>query len=156
MIVVCLGVMIYISWQLTLFVLILLPIVGAVMGYSGKKLKVTSRRGQDLWGIILSTAEETIGGLRVVKAFNAEPDMRRRFGRETQEYLDINNAVQRRVALAHPMSETLGTIAIAAVLWFGGSLILSGNSSIDAAEFIYYMVIFYSIINPAKELSRAG
>ena len=111
MIVVCLGVMIYISWQLTLFVLILLPIVGAVMGYSGKKLKVTSRRGQDLWGIILSTAEETIGGLRVVKAFNAEPDMRRRFGRETQEYLDINNAVQRRVALAHPMSETLGTIA---------------------------------------------
>ena len=156
MIVVCLGVMIYISWQLTLFVLILLPIVGAVMGSSGKKLKVTSRRGQDLWGIILSTAEETIGGLRVVKAFNAEPDMRRRFGRETQEYLDINNAVQRRVALAHPMSETLGTIAIAAVLWFGGSLILSGNSSIDAAEFIYYMVIFYSIINPAKELSRAG
>ena len=156
MIVVCLGVMIYISWQLTLFVLILLPIVGAVMGYSGKKLKVTSRRGQDLLGIILSTAEETIGGLRVVKAFNAEPDMRRRFGRETQEYLDINNAVQRRVALAHPMSETLGTIAIAAVLWFGGSLILSGNSSIDAAEFIYYMVIFYSIINPAKELSRAG
>ncbi|MDE7510049.1 MAG: ABC transporter ATP-binding protein/permease, partial [Muribaculaceae bacterium] len=127
-----------------------------VMGYSGKNLKVPSRRGQDLWGIILSTAEETIGGLRVVKAFNAEPDMRRRFGRETQEYLDINNAVQRRVALAHPMSETLGTIAIAAVLWFGGSLILSGNSSIDAAEFIYYMVIFYSIINPAKELSRAG
>lgn len=156
MIVVCLGVMIYISWQLTLFVLILLPIVGVVMGYSGKKLKVTSRRGQDLWGIILSTAEETIGGLRVVKAFNAEPDMRRHFGGQTAEYLAINNAVQRRVALAHPMSETLGTIAIAAVLWFGGSLILSGNSNIDAAEFIYYMVIFYSIINPAKELSRAG
>ncbi|MDE6010862.1 MAG: ABC transporter ATP-binding protein/permease [Muribaculaceae bacterium] len=156
MIIVCLAVMIYISWQLTVFVFILLPVVGAVMGYAGKKLKVTSRRGQDLWGIILSTTEETIGGLRVVKAFNAENDMKRRFGRETAEYLAINNAVQRRVALAHPMSETLGTIAIALVLWFGGSLILSGHSSIDAAEFIYYMVIFYSVINPAKELSRSG
>lgn len=156
MIIVCLGVMIYISWQLTIFVLILLPVVGTVMGYAGKKLKVSSRRAQDLWGIILSTTEETIGGLRIVKAFNAENDMRKRFGRETKEYFDINNAVQRRVALAHPMSETLGTIAIAAVLWFGGSLILSGHSTIDAAEFIYYMVIFYSIINPAKELSRSG
>ncbi len=156
MILLCLGVMIYISWQLTIFVLVLLPVVGSVMGYAGKKLKVSSRRAQDLWGMILSTAEETIGGLRVVKAFNAEPDMRRRFGRETAEYLRINNSIQRRVSLAHPMSETLGTIAIAAVLWFGGSLILSGHSSIDAAEFIYYMVIFYSIINPAKELSRSG
>ncbi len=156
MILLCLGVMIYISWQLTIFVLVLLPVVGSVMGYAGKKLKVSSRRAQDLWGMILSTAEETIGGLRVVKAFNAEPDMRRRFGRETAEYLRINNSIQRRQSLAHPMSETLGTIAIAAVLWFGGSLILSGHSSIDAAEFIYYMVIFYSIINPAKELSRSG
>ena len=155
MIIVCLGVMIYISWQLTVFVLILLPFVGSVMGFAGKKLKVSSKRAQDLWGTILSTTEETIGGLRIVKAFNAEPQMRRRFGRETGEYLAINNAVQRRVSLAHPMSETLGTNAIAAVLWFGGSLILSGHSSIDAAEFIYYMVIFYSIINPAKELSRA-
>lgn len=156
MIIVCLAVMIYISWQLTIFVLVLLPVVGSVMGFAGKKLKVSSRRAQDLWGIILSTAEETIGGLRIVKAFNAEPQMKRRFGDETSEYLRINNSVQRRVALAHPMSETLGTIAIAAVLWFGGSLILSGNSSIDAAEFIYYMVIFYSIINPAKELSRSS
>ncbi len=156
MIVVCLAVMIYISWQLTIFVLVLLPIAGSVMGFAGKKLKISSRRAQDLWGIILSTAEETIGGLRIVKAFNAESQMRRRFGGETGEYLSINNAVQRRVALAHPMSETLGTIAIAAVLWFGGSLILSGHSSIDAAEFIYYMVIFYSIINPAKELSRSS
>ncbi|MDE5957000.1 MAG: ABC transporter ATP-binding protein/permease [Muribaculaceae bacterium] len=156
MIIVCLAVMIYISWQLTIFVLVLLPVVGSVMGFAGKKLKVSSRRAQDLWGIILSTAEETIGGLRIVKAFNAEPQMRRRFGGETGEYLQISNSVQRRVALAHPMSETLGTIAIAAVLWFGGSLILSGHSSIDAAEFIYYMVIFYSIINPAKELSRSS
>lgn len=156
MIVTCLAMMIYISWQLTVFVLVLLPVVGSIMGFAGKKLKVTSRRAQDLWGVILSTTEETIGGLRIVKAFNAEEQMKRRFSGETGEYLSINNAVQRRVALAHPMSETLGTIAIATVLWFGGSLILSGNSSIDAAEFIYYMVIFYSIINPAKDLSRSG
>ncbi|MBD5369891.1 MAG: ABC transporter ATP-binding protein [Bacteroides sp.] len=156
MIAVCLGVMVYISWQLTVFVLVLLPLVGGVMGFVGKKLKASSKQAQDLWGQILSTTEETIGGLRVIKAFNAEGRMRRRFGHETRDYLRISNSIQRRVALAHPMSETLGTIAIAAVLWFGGSLILSGDSTIDAAEFIYYMVIFYSIINPAKELSKSS
>ncbi|MDE6811445.1 MAG: ABC transporter ATP-binding protein/permease, partial [Muribaculaceae bacterium] len=156
MIVLYLAVMVYVSWQLTLFVLILLPVFGWIMGTVGRKLKSQSLEAQNLWGEILSSTEETIGGLRVVKAFNAENDMRRRFESQTQRYFNLCNTIQYRLLLAHPMSETLGTIAVAIVLWFGGSLILSGNSSIDAAQFIYYMVIFYSIINPAKELSKTG
>lgn len=151
-----LSVMIYISWQLTLFVFILIPLFGGVMGLLGRRLKAHSLEAQQTWGSILSTTEETIGGLRVVKAFNAEKQMRRRFFGQTEHFFDVCNLINRRVSLAHPLSETLGTIAIAAVLWFGGSLILSGNDSISAAEFIYYMVIFYSIINPAKELSRTS
>lgn len=156
MIVFCLAVMVYISWQLTIFVFIMLPIVGFVMGLVGKKLKQKSLRAQNLWGLILSVTEETISGLRVVKAFNAETTMDRHFSHETEGYCNLTNAVNRRVALAHPLSELLGTAAIALLLWFGGSLILSGHSTIDAAGFIYYMVIFYSIINPAKELSRSS
>lgn len=156
MILICLATMIYISWQLTVFVFIMIPIFGFVMGTVGKKLKSTSLKMQNLWGKILSTTEETIGGLRVVKAFNAENQMRRRFFEETEEYYTISNRINRRISLAHPLSETIGTIAIALLLWFGGSLILSGHSSINAAEFIYYMVIFYSIINPAKDLSKTG
>lgn len=156
MIIACLAMMIFISWQLTVFVFIMLPIVGGVMGVVGKKLKAKSLAAQDKWGEILSTAEETIGGLRVIKAFNAERLMERRFGTETQDFYRINNSVYRRTALAHPMSEFLGTAAVAIILWFGGSLILSGDSTIDAAAFIYYMVMFYSIINPAKELSRTS
>ena len=156
MIIGCLAMMLFISWKLTIFVFILLPIAGYIMGRVGKKLKAKSLRAQELLGTILSTTEETIGGLRVVKAFNAERQMERMFGEETNEFLEVSNSMQRRYALAHPMSEFLGTIAICIVLWFGGTLILDGTSMIDASSFIYYMVIFYSIINPAKELSKVG
>ena len=156
MILVCLAMMIFISWQLTVFVFILLPIAGFVMGRIGKKLKAKSLRQQQMFGSLLSTTEETIGGLRVIKAFNAESHMATLFRSLTDTFYKLSNAVARRNALAHPMSELLGTISIGAVLWFGGSLIISGNSSIDAAGFIYYMVIFYSIINPAKELAKTG
>lgn len=149
--------MIVVSWQLTLFVLVLLPIAGYVMGTVGKRLKAKSLKAQEMMGVILSTTEETIGGLRVVKAFNAEKQMDSKFRSETQAYYKLQNAISRRTALAHPMSEFLGTIAIAIVLWFGGTLILSDSySPIDAPTFIYYMVIFYSIINPAKELSKTS
>ena len=151
-----LGVMLVMSWKLTLFVFVLLPIAGAIMGAVGKKLKATSLKAQEMLGTILSTTEETIGGLRVIKAFNAEKQMETLFDRETDTYRRLNNSFQRRYALAHPMSEFLGTMAVAIVLWFGGSLILTGGSSIDAPGFIYYMVIFYSIINPAKELSKVS
>ncbi len=156
MIIACLGMMIFISWKLTIFVFIMLPIVGGVMGAVGKKLKAKSLAAQQKWGDILSNAEETIGGLRVIKAFNAEKYMERHFDEQTEDFYKINNAVNRRTALAHPMSEFLGTTAVAIILWFGGSLILSGTSDIDAASFIYYMVMFYSIINPAKELSKVS
>lgn len=156
MIIVCLSTMIFISWQLTLFVLILLPLAGLMMGEVGKRLKRKSFEAQEKWGVIMSFIEETLGGLRIVKAFNAEPKMGRRFRADTQEFFEMTNAVARRQSLAHPMSEFLGTLTIAIVLWFGGTLILDGRSSVNAASFIYYMVIFYSIINPAKDLSKAA
>lgn len=156
MIIVCLGMMLAISWQLTVFVLILLPIAGFAMGKIGKSLKRKSLQLQNQWGGILSNIEETIGGLRIVKAFNAEKKVRARFRTGTQRFYLLSNTVARRQSLAHPMSEFLGTATIAIVLWFGGTLILSGNAGIDAPMFIYYLVIFYSIINPAKELSKAA
>ncbi len=156
MIIACLGMMIAISWQLTVFVLIMLPIIGWVMGTVGRKLKTQTLEGQQRLGSIMANIEETISGLRVVKAFNAEKQMERKFGSETEDLLRIHNGVGRRYALAHPMSEFLGTMAVAITLWFGGSLILSGKSTIDAPEFIYYMVMFYSIINPAKDLSKVS
>lgn len=156
MIIACLGMMLVVSWKLTIFVFIMLPFVGGVMGVVGKKLKAKSLASQNKWGEILSNAEETIGGLRVIKAFNAEKVMERRFNRQTQDFYRINNSVSRRTALAHPMSEFLGTTAVAIILWFGGSLILSNSSDIDAAAFIYYMVMFYSMINPAKDLSKTS
>ncbi len=156
MIVACLGMMLVISWQLTLFVFVMLPLFGFIMGSVGKKLKEKSMKAQNKWGDILSNVEETIGGLRVVKAFNAEKMMERRFGAQTEDLYRINNSVLRRTTMAHPMSEFLGTTAVAVILWFGGSLILTDRSSIDAASFIYYMVIFYSIINPAKEISKVS
>ena len=155
MIIVCLGMMIAISWQLTIFVLILLPIAGVIMGRIGKRLKRKSLEGQQQWGTLMSNIEETLGGLRIIKAFNAEDKVRSRFHRENNVFFSISNKVARRQSLAHPMSEFLGTVSIAIVLWFGGALILNGVSSINAASFIYYMVIFYSIINPAKDLSKA-
>lgn len=154
MIIACLGMMIVISWKLTIFVFIMLPFIGGIMGAVGKKLKAKSLASQNKWGEILSNAEETIGGLRIIKAFTAEKMMERRFARQTQDFYRINNSVSRRTALAHPMSEFLGTTAVAIILWFGGSLILSNNSDIDGPTFIYYMVMFYSMINPAKDLSK--
>jgi subfamily B ATP-binding cassette protein MsbA len=155
MIVVCLATMIVISWQLTVFVFILLPIAGYVMGTVGKKLKRTSFEGQTQWGVLMANIEETLGGLRIIKAFNAEHKVKSRFHKENEVFYHLSSSVARRQSLAHPMSEFLGTMAIAIILWFGGSLILSGSSSMEAAAFIYYMIIFYSIINPAKDLSKA-
>ncbi|MCH5224912.1 MAG: ABC transporter ATP-binding protein [Muribaculaceae bacterium] len=151
-----LFVMVALSWKLTAFVFILLPIAGWIMGAVGKKLKAKSLAAQNMLGTILSTAEETIGGLKVVKAFNAETHMEEVFESETDEYKRLSNSIQRRWSLAHPMSEFLGTIAVAIVLWFGGAIIISGETAIDAPGFIYYMVIFYSLINPAKELTKVG
>ncbi|MDE6704097.1 MAG: ABC transporter ATP-binding protein/permease [Muribaculaceae bacterium] len=156
MIIVCVGMMIMISWQLTIFVFVLLPIAGFTMGRIGKRLKAKSLAGQTQWGVLMSNIEETLGGLRIIKAFNAEDKVKNRFHAENQKFYHLSNNVARRQALAHPMSEFLGTAAIALVLWFGGNLILSGHTSMDAAGFIYYMVIFYSIINPAKDLSKAA
>lgn len=154
MIIACLGMMIAISWQLTLFVLILLPLAGWIMGTVGRKLKATSMETQNQWGSIMSNIEETLGGLRVIKAFVAERKISRRFHEASERLLRLSTSLSRRQSLAHPMSEFLGTITIAIVLWFGGTLILSGNTSLNASEFIYYLVIFYSIINPVKEISR--
>lgn len=155
MILVCLFMMLMISWQLTLFVFILLPIAGFIMGKIGKKLKRKSLETQNQWGVLMSNIEETLGGLRIIKAFNAEDKVRARFHRENQLLYKLSVKVARRQSLAHPMSEFLGTTAIAILLWFGGSLILNGVSSMTASSFIYYLVIFYNIINPAKELSKA-
>ena len=156
MIIACLTMMIALSWQLTLFVLLLLPTAGFIMGSVGKRLKRVSLEGQNQWGVLLSNIEETIGGLRIVKAFNAEKKVRKRFQTENEKYRGIITRMNRRYELAHPLSEFLGTATIAIVLWFGGTLILNGTSAITAPKFIYYMVIFYSIINPAKDLSRAS
>lgn len=156
MIVVCLTMMIMVSWQLTLFVLILLPVAGGIMGAVGKRLKRKSLDLQNQWGVLLSNIEETIGGLRIIKAFNAERKVEKRFDGENEKFLNMSRGMNRRYELAHPMSEFLGTATIAIVLWFGGSLILSGTQSITAPSFIYYMVIFYSIINPAKDFSKAS
>ncbi len=148
--------MIAISWQLTLFVFILLPIAGYVMGQVGKKLKRKSFEGQQQWGYLMSQIEETLGGLRIIKAFNAEKKIQDRFEKSNDTFRNLTNRIYRRQQMAHPMSEFLGTATIAIVLWYGGSLILSANSPIDASTFIYYLVIFYSIINPAKDLSKAS
>ena len=147
--------MILISWQLTLFVLVLLPIAGYVMGQVGKKLKRRSLEGQQQWGGLMSQIEETLGGLRIIKAFNAENKIINRFEKNNDQFRHTTMRIYSRQQMAHPMSEFLGTVTIAIVLWYGGTLILSNNSSIDASTFIYYLVIFYSIINPAKDLSKS-
>ena len=156
MIVVCLAMMLFVSWQLTLFVFILLPVAGLIMGRVGKYLKRASLEQQNQLGTIMSNIEETISGLRIIKAFNAEDKVMRRFSGENEKYRNISRRMNRRYELAHPMSEFLGTATIAVVLWFGGTLILNGTDAITAPKFIYYMVIFYSIINPAKDFSKAS
>lgn len=150
-----LGFMFYLSWKLTLFVLILLPFSGSLIGRIGKSLKRRSTTGQEQTGELLSQIEETLGGLRVVKAFNAEHKLEARFGNLNERIRKTFNRINRRYNLAHPVSELLGTIVIAILLWFGGKLILSNNSDITAEAFIFYILIFYSIIAPAKDLSKA-
>lgn len=147
--------MVLISWKLTLFVLVLLPLAGYVMGQVGKKLKRTSLEGQHQWGGLMSQIEETLSGLRIIKAFNAENKIINRFEKSNNQFRHTTNRIYRRQQMAHPMSEFLGTVTIAIVLWYGGTLILGNNSPIDASTFIYYLVIFYSIINPAKDLSKS-
>ncbi|MCQ2191321.1 MAG: ABC transporter ATP-binding protein/permease [Paludibacteraceae bacterium] len=155
MIIIYFGVLLWLSWKLTLFVLIVLPFAGTLMGKVGKSLKRKSQLAQTQSGQLLAQIEETLGGLRVVKAFNAENDVMRRFDQMNNDLRKTTNSMQRRNMLAHPMSEFLGTATIAIVLVFGGMVILDGNSTLDASSFIYYLIIFYSIINPAKDLSKA-
>ncbi len=149
-------VLVTMSWQLTLFVLILLPVGAGLIGKIGKSLKKRSTKGQEQTSELLSQIEETLGGLRIVKAFNAEETIYERFSGKNNQLRHTLYRINRRFNLAHPVSEFLGTVIIAILLWFGGYLILNGSSSLQAAEFIYYLIIFYSIINPAKELSRAS
>lgn len=156
LILIYLTTMTVLSWQLTLFVLLVLPIMGFIMGRVGRTLKRTSFEAQNKWGELMSQVEETLSGLRVIKAFVAENKISKRFHNGSNEFRRMSNRISRRQQLAHPMSELLGTITIAIVLWFGGSLILGNNSAIDAATFIYYLTIFYSIINPAKEFSKSA
>lgn len=156
MIVIYLCVMFFMSWELTVFVLFLLPISGWLIGIVGKNLKRSSSESQAQQGELLSQLDETIGGLRVVKAFNAESKLETRFAALNERIRKTFNYLHSRYNLAFPLSEFVGTAVIAVLLWFGGMLIVGENSSIDAAEFIYYLIIFYSIINPAKDLSRAS
>lgn len=150
------GTLIVTSWQLTLFTILVLPGMGWLMGVVGKKLKRQSLEAQAKWSDTMSQLEETLGGLRIIKAFIAEKKMVDRFTKCSNEFRDATNKVAMRQSLAHPMSEFLGTLLIVIVLWFGGSLILGNNSSIDAPSFIFYMVILYSVINPLKDFSKAG
>ncbi|MEY8585829.1 ABC transporter ATP-binding protein [Phocaeicola sartorii] len=150
------GTLLATSWQLTLFTLLVVPGMGWVMGKVGKKLKRQSLEAQGKWSDTMTQLEETLGGLRIIKAFIAEQKMIDRFTQCSNELRDATNRVATRQALAHPMSEFLGTLLIVLVLWFGGSLILGEHSSIDAPTFIFYMVILYSVINPLKEFSKAG
>ncbi|WP_106829698.1 ABC transporter ATP-binding protein [Parabacteroides pacaensis] len=155
LILVYLVAMFVISWQLTVFVLVLLPLAGYVMGQVGKKLKKRSLLGQQQWGGLMSQIEETLSGLRIIKAFNAENKIKDRFEKSNDIFRRTTMRIYRRQQMAHPMSEFLGTVTIAVVLWYGGTLILSNNSPIEASVFIYYLTIFYAIINPAKDFSKS-
>ncbi len=154
-IVVCFVTLFSVSWQMTLFVLVVMPFAGWIMGTVSRKLKRQSSVAQGQWGDIMSQLDETLGGLRIIKAFIAETKMAQRFIKINNEFRNATNRMVIRQSSAHPMSEFLGTCVIVIVLWFGGALILSDNSPIDASTFIFYLVILYSIINPLKEFSRA-
>ena len=154
-ILVCFFTLFTVSWQMTLFVLVVAPIAGWIMGVVSRKLKSQSAAVQGQWGDIIAQLDETLGGLRIIKAFIAEKKMQKRFQFVNDEFRRGMNAMVIRQNAAHPMSEFLGTIIIVVVLWFGGSLILSESNLIDASTFIFYMVILYSVINPLKELSKA-
>ena len=147
--------LVLISWQLTLFTLIIVPLMGWFMGFIGRKLKAQSIQAQALWSDTMSQVEETLGGLRIIKAFCAEEKMNRRFDKINSAYRTDIMRVNIRQASAHPMSEFLGTVMIVVVLWFGGVLVLNYHA-LSGPVFIYYMVMLYSIINPLKDFSKAG
>ena len=150
------GVLIYVSWQLTLFTLVVLPLMGWLMGRIGRKLKHQSLDAQNKWSDTMAQLEETLGGMRIIKAFTAEHKMTERFDRSTNDFRQASGRVAVRQASAHPVSEFLGTALIVLVLWYGGTLIFSDHSPIDAPTFIFYMVILYSIIQPLKDFSKAS
>lgn len=150
------GTLIAISWQLTLFTITVLPFMGWLMGKVGRKLKRKSLTAQNMWSDLMSQVEETLGGLRIIKAFNAENKMNVRFLKSNNMYRDTISKVNVRQQMAHPMSEFLGTVLIVIVLWFGGTLILNNDNTITAPSFIYYLTILYSLINPLKEFSKAS
>lgn len=147
--------LLFISWQLTLFTLVFVPIMGWFMGFVGRKLKQKSIKAQSLWSDTMSQVEETLGGLRIIKAFCAEEKMNRRFDKINTEYRDNICRVNTRQQMAHPMSEFLGTVMIVIVLWFGGVLVLN-DMTLEGPSFIYYLIMLYSIINPLKDFSKAG
>lgn len=140
---------------LTLFIFLILPFTGFIIGRIGKSLKKVSRQGQDKMGVILTVVEETLGGLRIIKAFNAENKMNARFNTELHDYRNIMNRLMRRREIAHPLSELLGTIIIVVIVWYGGTLILNKDSQLSGPGFIIYLGIFYQIINPAKAFTQA-
>lgn len=144
-----------ISWQLTLFTILFVPIMGWIMGKVGRKLKRKSKEAQSLWSDTMSQVEETLGGLRIIKAFCAEEKMNKRFDKINSDYRNQILRVNTRQQMAHPMSEFLGTVMIIIVLWFGGILVLN-QQVLSGPTFIYYLVILYSIINPLKDFSKAG
>ena len=150
------GTLLAISWELTLFTIAVLPGMGWLMGTIGKKLKRKSLIAQSQWSDMMSQMEETLGGLRIIKAFNAEHKMDDRFNRCNNEYRHTISKVNTRQQMSGPMSEFLGTVLIVIVLWFGGTLILRNSSTIDAPSFIFYLVILYSLINPLKDFSKAA
>ncbi len=152
---VCFATMLTVSWQLTVFVIVVAPLAGWVMGKVSRKLKSQSATVQGRWGDMLAQLDETLGGLRIIKAFIAEHKMMKRFVNINESYRNDVCSMAMRQSAAHPMSEFLGTIIIVVVLWFGGYLILSASNLIDAPTFIFFMVILYSVINPLKDLSKA-
>ena len=156
LIVVYVGTLIAISWQMTIFTIVVGPVIIWIIGVIGRKLKARSLVAQSFWSETMSELEETLGGLRVIKAFLAEGKMSNRFGRSSEQLRKASNRVHLRQALAHPVSEFLGTGLIVLVLWYGGRLILNNDSTIDASAFIYYLTILYSVINPIKDLSKAS
>ena len=156
LIIIYLGVLFRMSWQLTLFVIIFAPLMIGIISATGRRLKADSVEAQKYWSDTMSQVEETLGGLRIVKAFRAERRMDTRFDKVTESMRHKNTQVAVRQASAHPVSEFLGSAMIAIVLWFGGTLILGDHAVIDAPSFMVYMAILYSVIQPIKDLSKAA
>ncbi|HEY4786384.1 MAG TPA: ABC transporter ATP-binding protein, partial [Bacteroidales bacterium] len=147
--------LLYISPQLTLFVFVLLPVAGTIIGVIGKNLKKTSMKGQIKMGELMSILEETLGGLRIIKAFNAEPRAKENFNKQNNEYTHIANRIMRKRFLASPVSEFLGVCVVVVVLWYGGNIVLSGNQSLTSGALMGFIAIFYQIVNPAKNFAQA-